>query len=152
MSRANTAAIERYEAADYVFTAPDGRVNGRADDINDLKTGNFKAEAIDLSDTKVRVYGKTAVVTGKVTLKNLQVPRKAYLRRLFGSLTSGQTWVGNGRSSPRNRRHWLNSRTRETAGRMIRPAARICYCPPPGCWDRLPTLFLSTTKVPVSTN
>jgi ketosteroid isomerase-like protein len=68
--KGDTAAVERYEAAGYVFTGPDGSVTGRADDINDLKTGNFKAEAIDLEDMKVHVYGKTAIVTGKVTLKN----------------------------------------------------------------------------------
>ncbi len=68
--KGDTAAIERLEAADFVFTAPDGSVTGRADDVNDLKTGNFKADAIDLNDLKVHVYGKTAVITGKVTLKN----------------------------------------------------------------------------------
>jgi ketosteroid isomerase-like protein len=68
--KGDAAAMERYEAPDFTFTTPDGAVTGRADDINDLKTGNFKAEAIELNDLKVRVYGKAAVVTGKATLKN----------------------------------------------------------------------------------
>lgn len=67
---ADIAVVERFEAPDYIFTGPGGSVTGRADDVNDLKTGNFKAEAIDLDDMKVHVYGDTAVVTGKVTLKN----------------------------------------------------------------------------------
>lgn len=42
--------------------------------------------------------------------------------------------------------------TDERNGRADLPSCRCIYCPPPGCWDRLPTLFLSTTNVPVSTN
>lgn len=68
--KADTAAIERLEAADFVFTGPDGMVTGKSDDLNDLKTGNFKADAIDLTDLKTRIYGNAAVITGKVTLKN----------------------------------------------------------------------------------
>jgi ketosteroid isomerase-like protein len=68
--KGDSAAVERLEAADYVFTGPDGMVTGRQDDINDLKTGNFKVEAVDLDELKVRVYGDAAVVTGKATLKN----------------------------------------------------------------------------------
>jgi ketosteroid isomerase-like protein len=68
--KADAAAVERLEAADFVFTAPDGMMTGKSDDLNDLKTGNFRADGIDLSDLKARVYGNAAVVTGKATLKN----------------------------------------------------------------------------------
>jgi hypothetical protein len=68
--KGDPAVIERLEAANYTFTGPDGAITGKQDDVNDLKTGNFKAEAIDLGDLKVRVYGSTAVVNGKATLKN----------------------------------------------------------------------------------
>lgn len=68
--KGDTAALERLEAADFTFTAPDGAVTGKTDDVNDLKTGNFKAEAIDLDDMKVHLYGNAAVITGKATLKN----------------------------------------------------------------------------------
>ncbi len=66
----DATAIERLEAADYVFTAPDGNVTGKAEDVNDLKTGNFVAEAIDLDELKVHVYQRAAIVTGKVTLRD----------------------------------------------------------------------------------
>ena len=68
--KADSAAVERLEAADFVFTGPDGMMTAKADDLNDLKTGNFKADGIDLSELKARVYGNAAVVTGKATLKN----------------------------------------------------------------------------------
>ena len=68
--KGDAAAIERLEAPDFTFTDSNGNVTGRADDIKDLKTGNFRAEAIDLNGLKVRVYGNAAVITGRATLKN----------------------------------------------------------------------------------
>jgi ketosteroid isomerase-like protein len=68
--KADMAVVERLEAADYVFTGPNGMLTGKSDDLNDLRTGNFKADAVDLNDLKARVYGNAAVVTGKATLKN----------------------------------------------------------------------------------
>jgi hypothetical protein len=68
--KGDAAVIERLEAATYTFTAPDGAVTGKQDDVNDLKTGNFKVSAIDLGALKVWVYGTAAVVNGTATLKN----------------------------------------------------------------------------------
>jgi ketosteroid isomerase-like protein len=68
--KGDVAAVERIEAADFVFTGPDGSVTGKAEDLSDLKTGNFKAETIELDDLKVHVHGGSAVVTGRSTLKN----------------------------------------------------------------------------------
>ena len=68
--KSDAAAIERLEAADYVFTGPDGSVSGKPDDVDHVKSGNFKAEAIDLDDLKAHVYGKAAIVTGKAIFKN----------------------------------------------------------------------------------
>jgi hypothetical protein len=67
--KADTAVVERLEGDSYTFTGPDGAITGKQDDVNDLKTGNFKVDAIDLGDLKVRVYGSAAVVNGKATLK-----------------------------------------------------------------------------------
>ena len=67
--KGDAASIKRLEAANYTFTGPDGVVTGKQDDVNDLNTGNFKVDAINLDDLKVRVYGNAAVVTGKAMLK-----------------------------------------------------------------------------------
>jgi hypothetical protein len=67
--KADTAVVERLEAVNYTFTGPDGAVTGKQDDLNDLKTGNFKVASIDLDGLKVRVYGSAAVVNGKAMLK-----------------------------------------------------------------------------------
>lgn len=70
MVKGDADIVGRYEAVGYVFTGPDGTTTGRSDDVNDVKSGNFKAEMIGFDDLKVYVYRNAAVVTGKVTLKN----------------------------------------------------------------------------------
>ena len=67
--KADTAAIEKIEADDFVFVDPTGKVTGKADDIRDLKTGDFKCQEMKLDELKVRIYGKTAIATGLATLK-----------------------------------------------------------------------------------
>jgi hypothetical protein len=54
---------ERYLAGNYVFTGPDGVTMGKAQSIQDLKSGNLKLQAASLDDSKVHVYGDTAIVT-----------------------------------------------------------------------------------------
>ena len=81
--------VARIEAADYTFTGPDGSMTGRSDDMNDVKTGNFKADAIDLDDLKARVYGTVAVVTGKATLKNC----KYHGQDISGEYRFTDTWA-----------------------------------------------------------
>jgi ketosteroid isomerase-like protein len=54
---------ERYLADSYVFTGPDGVSMGKAQSVEDLKSGNLKLQAASLDNPKVQVYGDTAVVT-----------------------------------------------------------------------------------------
>jgi ketosteroid isomerase-like protein len=44
-------------------TGPDGLGGGKAQSIEDLKSGNLKLQAASLDDTKVQMYGDTAIVT-----------------------------------------------------------------------------------------
>ncbi len=67
--RADTAALERMWADDYSFTNPGGNVMDKAGYIGALKSGGLKFETLDIADTKVRVYGDAAVVTGRATVK-----------------------------------------------------------------------------------
>jgi ketosteroid isomerase-like protein len=61
--KGDTGPSERYQADNYVFTGPDGLTMGKAQGIEDLKSGNLKLQAGSLDDTKVQVYGDTAIVT-----------------------------------------------------------------------------------------
>jgi ketosteroid isomerase-like protein len=67
--RGDATFLERHATDDYMATNPAGVVRTRADAIEDLKSGAIKYMAIDLDDERVRVYGDTAVLTARVTLK-----------------------------------------------------------------------------------
>jgi ketosteroid isomerase-like protein len=66
---ADVAFCDRILAEDYTDTDASGTVTTKAQDIADLKSGDFKCTSAANDDYKVRVYGKTAVVTGRLTMK-----------------------------------------------------------------------------------
>ena len=65
----DAATLDRIEASDFTFVAPDGTVGNKAQDMADVGAKAFKVEAWDLSDMKVQVFGNTAIVTGATTVK-----------------------------------------------------------------------------------
>ena len=60
--KGNMAAVEPYLASTFVFTAPDGTTQDRAQWLADWKTGTVKLESSVIDDMKVQVFGTTAVV------------------------------------------------------------------------------------------
>lgn len=79
-TRRDVAAMERIEADDFMITFPDGAVKTKADEIASLK-GAAPAGTPPIfmtADTRVRLYGDTAVLTGKVIQKGTygEGPRK----------------------------------------------------------------------------
>ncbi len=70
-TKRDVAAMERIEADDFMITFTDGAMKTKADEIASLK-GPAPAGTPPIfmtADTKVRVYGDTAVLTGKVMIK-----------------------------------------------------------------------------------
>lgn len=67
--KADTATLERVTADDYVLINANGQMMDKQQTMEAIKTGQIKIASNDLSDLKVRVYGNTAVVTGKSTVK-----------------------------------------------------------------------------------
>jgi ketosteroid isomerase-like protein len=61
--KGDASAAERYMADAYVFTGPDGSVEGKAQSVADLKSGDLKLESASLDEAKVNVHGDTAIVT-----------------------------------------------------------------------------------------
>ncbi|HEY0546423.1 MAG TPA: nuclear transport factor 2 family protein [Pyrinomonadaceae bacterium] len=59
---------------DYVITTSEGTMLDKEQDLLPIKTGDVKFETVSTEDVNVRIYGKTAIVTGignfKVTYKN----------------------------------------------------------------------------------
>jgi ketosteroid isomerase-like protein len=61
--KGDPSAAERYYADTYVFTGPNGVFQTKAEAIGDVKSGDLKLQGATLDDTKVSVYGDTAIVT-----------------------------------------------------------------------------------------
>jgi ketosteroid isomerase-like protein len=67
--KGDVAALEGLTSDDYTLINASGRLSDKATTMNDIKTGVIKLTANEVSDLKVRVYGDTAVVTGKSSAK-----------------------------------------------------------------------------------
>jgi ketosteroid isomerase-like protein len=64
----DTAFLERYLSDDYVSTFPDGAVLDKKGEIDSVRSGALAFMEIP-SEMKVRIYGETAVITGRSTIK-----------------------------------------------------------------------------------
>lgn len=65
----NIAMLERIWADDHIFTNTFGIVQTKAERLADAKSGTRKILEMEGVDVKVRVYGNTAVVTGRASIK-----------------------------------------------------------------------------------
>jgi len=82
------AAVDQFEADDIISTDPAGRVTDKAQDKQDLSSGDLKFQSMEVSDLKVRVYGNTAVATGANTLKGTYKGQD-----ISGTYRFTDTWV-----------------------------------------------------------
>ena len=67
--QADPAYFERVLAEDYSGTGNNGAVTNKAQSVANTRSGNPKFESISYDDVTVRVYGNTAIVTGRATVK-----------------------------------------------------------------------------------
>jgi ketosteroid isomerase-like protein len=67
--KADVATLDKTTSDDYVLINMNGRMSSKADMIEAFKSGSSKLTSEELSDLKVRVYGNTAVITGKAAVK-----------------------------------------------------------------------------------
>jgi ketosteroid isomerase-like protein len=67
--KADTAALEKIESDDFVLNDPAGAAKTKADDIQDVKSGALKWTEARFESLKVRLYGKTAIITGVAFIK-----------------------------------------------------------------------------------
>ncbi len=64
------ATVEKILASDWVGIDYDGQVVNRTQMLAHMKSGSSTLQSEELSDMKVRVFGSTAVVTGKDSEKS----------------------------------------------------------------------------------
>ncbi|MDQ4121354.1 MAG: Rid family detoxifying hydrolase [Acidobacteriota bacterium] len=62
-------ALDKILADDFVYTNPDGEVRDKARQLAFARSGELKFETGTSDDVKIRIYGNTAVMTGRFTAK-----------------------------------------------------------------------------------
>lgn len=67
--RQEAAVLDRILADDLTVINPDGSSGDKAREIGGLRSGKLKLESVTNDDMKVRVFGETAVVTGRATIR-----------------------------------------------------------------------------------
>ena len=65
---ADAAALDRLYAEDFIGIGPSGTVRTKAQVIADFKSGSLRFQSITTDDVQWRVYGDTAVETGRSTM------------------------------------------------------------------------------------
>ena len=67
--KGDVQALERLYTDEYLAIDPAGATFTKAQDIANVKSGNFKLATYKLDELKVRLHGEVAVVTGRNTIK-----------------------------------------------------------------------------------
>src|SRR5919199_941738 len=84
---ADAAALDRIYAADFIGVGPSGTVRTKPQVLSDFTSGHLKFQSITTDDVQVRVYGNTAVETGRTTTdgqdKGKTVPRDNRFTRVW---------------------------------------------------------------------
>src|SRR5688572_31447536 len=84
---ADTVALNRIYADDFIGVGPSGTVRTKPQVISDFTSGGLKFQSITTDDVQVRVYGNTAVQTGRSTMigqdRNKVVPRDNRFTRVW---------------------------------------------------------------------
>jgi uncharacterized protein (TIGR03067 family) len=82
--KADVAFLERVLHEDYIHLRPRGTVENRSQYLENRKTGRVAYQALDWDDVKIRLYGDTALVTGRSTVKG---------KDHQGAIDQQQRWV-----------------------------------------------------------
>ena len=89
----NYSALEGLYADDYMLVRPDGSVLNKQQVLQDLRSGGLRFPSIELSQTEVRIYGSTAVLTAEsqaVSSRN-GVESRSHFRLIAVYVQQGQS-------------------------------------------------------------
>ena len=96
---ADTVALNRIYADDFIGVGPSGTVRTKPQVISDFTSGGLKFQSITTEDVQVRVYRNTAVETGRSTMigqdKNKIVPRDNRFTRVWVKMHGNWQLVAN---------------------------------------------------------
>ena len=84
---ADAAALDRLYAEDFIGIGPSGTVRAKAQVLADFTSGRLRFQTITTDDVQWRVYGDTAVETGRSTMngqdRGKTVPRDNRFTRVW---------------------------------------------------------------------
>jgi ketosteroid isomerase-like protein len=69
--KGDMAMVEKQTSDDYTLINPNGQMSDKAQMLDAFKSGKSKISMNEISDMKVRIYGNTAIVTGKSNVKGV---------------------------------------------------------------------------------
>ena len=81
--KGDVAILEKQTADDYTFINLYGQMSDKSQMVNNFKTGRTKLTADEVSDMKVRVYGNTAVITGKADVAGTMAGKDTKAQVMF---------------------------------------------------------------------
>ena len=67
--RSDVAFVQRVWGDDFFYTGVRGETKSKKEIVAELESSQLKFERMQFDDQRVRVYGETAVVTGRATTK-----------------------------------------------------------------------------------
>ena len=70
--RGDSTALAAMTSDDYTFITIRGELRTKAEIVKGFASGSFKYDAREISDLNVRIYGDSAVVTGRATQKGTE--------------------------------------------------------------------------------
>jgi len=70
--RGDAATLARMTSDDYSFITIRGELRTKPEIVKGFASGAFKYDARQISDLKVRIYGTTAIVTGRASQKGVE--------------------------------------------------------------------------------
>lgn len=67
----NSTAMDALLADDYIAITPNGILQSKQQALASIRSGTVHFKSIDLSDRKIRIYGKTALVTSRAEVSGI---------------------------------------------------------------------------------
>src|SRR5438270_78365 len=89
--KGDAEALAKETADDYTLINVTGQTSDKKQTVEQIKNGQIKLESDEPSDMKVRVFGNTAVVTGKANIKGTIGGKDA-----SGTVAFTRVWVKKG--------------------------------------------------------
>jgi ketosteroid isomerase-like protein len=81
--RSDAKVLDRLYSEEFIYTTPDGEVRNKAQQLAFTRSGNLRLEAGQSDEVKVRVYGNTAVMTGRFTAKGKFIDKNIDIRERY---------------------------------------------------------------------